>query len=1041
MKKFFKSSYFVIIMLFIYVPIAVMIFFSFNKGSNLSEWQGFSLKWYEYFLGYSPFIKSIIVSLFVAMVSTIISLVIGVMAVVGLAKCKKRVANNWVRVANIPLVNADVITAVGLMLLFIFSGMRFGIVSLIAAHVSFNVPYVIVTVLPFMMRIDKNLLEASNDLGSTPTKTFFKVILPILTPCIITAAAICFAMSFDDFIISYFTGGDQTNVSTFIYTAKRMQPYINAFGTLLVAVIVFVILVWNIAQITIQRVALNKELIKKGDYKIKQRNALQNRIDYLQSCIDNEVKIRKSRNLLKWFKYWSLQLQIKRLNNKNNNAKISKLEWKKALLTDEIKAEKRVSTIHVKLVEKRTQIEQKIAKTTNDKKIKKLNIVISKLDKKIDKYQSELDWMAQRDEIAKDRAQDVQAQIDELRIQFEALDKSDIKNKTWYTKKIAKLIIKRDGFIEGKNNLKLRLTIEKLAEIKAKNERIANEKYLQLKEQEVKVMKKVSIVEAVDKKITILGLNKDQNLNFDQELSILTEQKQENLIAVKTKLLATIEAKKAKLDEIFGDIKRKQAKYFPDVLAEDYVPSRNRWLKRNWKQVSMGTLLLASFSLITTAYVLNNIYDLVIGNWGSYINPDVLSGFEKEYGVKINYQQYDSNESLYNKNYTFNYDIMVPSEYMVQKMAEENLLQEIMWECVTSIELNSEDTSREDKTCSLDLGQEQNDEVKNDESEDVPTNKMNESLQKSMEGIEIKTGSDIKNALDYSIPYFWGDVRIVFNVATGNKEMLQWLKDEEILEQDGNTNDGSEAWGYTVNEEKLSWDILWQASQRGYNLALNEDPKNVFMYAFEKLYGTVQPENTAQITEAAKEIKTLLSPKNVGIYGDQLIDKVATGNYDIAVMYNGDAIWALSEEYTPEDEEDEELIRAKRNEWTLNGVIGVPGKELENSSNKTESTNIWSDNLVINKTNRNLKLTYQFINYIYTHDNQILQVDETGMSSSRDSVINEILDSIDTEEPYFGSNLITSWYKPTENGQSFEFNEALDNYLVDEFNKIISTKN
>jgi spermidine/putrescine transport system permease protein len=128
------------------------------------------------------------------------------------------------------------------MIVFLMAGLKFGIVTLILAHISFNVPYVLITVMPRLRKIDKSLIEASYDLGAKNTQVLFKVILPILKPAIITATAIAFAMSFDDFIISYFTGGDQTNVSSFIYTAKKIKPYIFAFGTILVLIIVLAVI-------------------------------------------------------------------------------------------------------------------------------------------------------------------------------------------------------------------------------------------------------------------------------------------------------------------------------------------------------------------------------------------------------------------------------------------------------------------------------------------------------------------------------------------------------------------------------------------------------------------------------------------------------------------------------------------------------------------------------------------------------------------------------------------------------------------------------
>jgi spermidine/putrescine transport system permease protein len=253
MKKFLGSSYFVIILSLLYIPIVIMMIFSFNSGSSTSVFTGWSLKWYDDFIHNSPFLKSIITSLFVAVVSTTISIVIGIMAVIGLWRMPQRRSRKWLGMANIPLINADVITAVSLMVIFL---------------------YVIITVMPFVRKIDKNLIAASKDLGSSETQTIFKVILPILRPSIITAIFICFAMSFDDFIISYFTSGAETNVSTFMYTAKRIQPYINAFGTILVTVIFISIILWNLILFFRHKIRDEKLKVKNGEYKLKKISLL-----------------------------------------------------------------------------------------------------------------------------------------------------------------------------------------------------------------------------------------------------------------------------------------------------------------------------------------------------------------------------------------------------------------------------------------------------------------------------------------------------------------------------------------------------------------------------------------------------------------------------------------------------------------------------------------------------------------------------------------------------------------------------------------------
>ncbi|QGS51589.1 spermidine/putrescine ABC transporter permease/substrate-binding protein [Spiroplasma tabanidicola] len=1042
MKKFFKSSYFALMLLFIYIPIFVMIVMSFNSGNNLSEWQGFSTKWYTSFLENSPFVKSILVSLFVAVVSTIVSIVIGVLAVIGLSKMRRRISNNWVRVANIPLVNADVITAVGLMLLFIFSGLKFGIFTLISAHVSFNVPYVIITVLPFMKRIDQNYLDASKDLGATTTKTIWKVVLPILLPSIVTAAAICFAMSFDDFIISYFTGGDQTNVSTFIYTAKRMQPYINVFGVFMVIIVTLILLVWNGCQFINNKSKTVKELIKKGDYKIKIRNALENKIIYWKACMENEVKTRHSKSIINWIKYRILSLQLRIKKNKNFNSKISRLEWKIALLTDEIAEAKRVKTIHTKLSEKKKQIEAKIQKLNNAKKAQKFEAVIAKINKKLYKYEKEIEWFKDRDINDKQRAKEIGEEIVKLQSESASLQKGD-KDYDWYLNKIKSLTKKQKELNEGRDKAKLRETVAKLEAMKAKSISSIEETYSVWLAQKNKVFKEVSLVEAIDKKIKKLKTNNAS----ENEIASLLEVRNTKMQEAKDVYSQKIQKAEAKLNAVKDDINKKQEKYFPDVTAEGYTSKRTRWINRSWKRLSLGVLLLGSFGLLTAAYVKNNVYDLVVGNWGSYIDTSLLTDFEKENNVKINYQQYDSNESLYNKSYTFSYDIMVPSDYMAKKLAQENKLQKIDWCRVEVLQTPNFDGAPTD--C--------------EKNNDQPISETFDKLSDTLVNVDNKTVLDTNGEpiLNYAIPYLWGDVRMIWNIK--NQKVIDLLSSKGIYNPDTKETD----------ESKLSWNILWEAADLGLDVKLNEDPKNVFMFAFEKLFGNVMavkaaPENgnlskQQQIDLAEVEVKKLVSKSNVGIYGDQLTDKIATGDFDVTVVYNGDAIYGHSDDYesssegdeegdeeetTPNEESSSDEARTRSNMSITSRIEGgnpnlesislIPNAPAEYKPANGESvgevkqtTNIWTDFMVISKDNRNLDLTYKFINMIYSRYAQEKIAEETGYTVPTSYVIDN--------PPYDG--VLGEWYVPTEDGEPFDLDATWDNYMVDKFNNIIATKN
>lgn len=1028
MKRFIKSSYFALIMLFVYVPIFVMILFSFNNDTSLFSWQGFTWKWYGELAKNSPLIKSLIVSLFVALISTVISIVIGVMACVGLAKVKRRARNNWTRVANIPLVNADVITAIGLMIFFVLAGIKFGTITLVAAHVSFNVPYVIVTVLPFMMRIDPNMIQASRDLGGTSRQTFYRVILPTLLPSIITATGICFAMSFDDFIISYFTGGSQTNVSTFIYTQKKLKPFINAFGTLLVLAIVVVFLLWNGVSITRQQLAETKLKIKKNEYKIKQIGRINSQIAYLKKCLETETIILKSHSLFKWLKLKTLQGKVKRLENKNTDIKISRLEWKKELINQEIKQEARYFTIFKKLTEKRAQFEAKLSNAVGDKKTKKYEQIVQKLDKRIAKYQSEIDWINERNLADKAKVIELEEQIATLQAEMTNVDSSNSKELLWYKKRIAKLTTLKNNLALGSNNAKMQAAITKLAEFKKNLAAKLVSNYEQLQKAKAAIYQIVPFAYKAEAK-----LQKAISTGATSQQEILAQKVNEHLHQ-KNLVEARLTKEEEKLAKLTAEIAAKKAKYFPEASDDDNVEGNIRtknWFMKNWKKLGMGTLLTGSFALITTAYALNNRYDLVIGNWGNYIDMSLIDDFEKEYGVKVNYQQYDSNESLYNKNYTFNYDVMVPSDYMVKKLAQEGFLAKLDFD-----ELNREVEGHETIRIVPYAATEPETPVWDEEGAPDRVN-ISENFENALRAISVTDADGTEGDLtDYALPWIFGDVRIVFN--KDNQKLVDWLTEKGLI------SDETSVEGLDVS--KLSWNILWEAAEKGFNLALNNDPKNVFMYAFEKVYGNVQISSAKnareEIDTAAETLKSLLQRRNVGLYGDELIDVAHERSFDIAVMYNGDIIYSLGDSYEAEDEEADALMKAtplaeEEVATDPNIFVGIPGAPVANQpvgEEKYETTNIFSDNIAISKSARNKNLVYRFINFMYRWDSQWKILDETGATPG----FQETVDSIVKDE-YFGEHL-TNLIQVTDRGDLFDLNTTWDNYLVDKFNEIIAMK-
>lgn len=240
--------------------------FSFNGGDSVRSWNSWSLQPYYDLFQQSELWESVSVTLIVAFISTFVAVIIGTFASLGLSKTKKITRNITLGITNIPLVNADIVTAVSLMLLFMAFGFSFGLGTLIFSHISFNIPYVIITVLPKIRSINMSQLEASQDLGATPWYTLRKIVLPTIKPAIIAGAAIAFAMSFDDFLISYFTGGNTSNVSTFIYSLKRIKPYINAFSTIIILLIAVLIISWNTYILCKKQIKQRNEKIDKGIY-------------------------------------------------------------------------------------------------------------------------------------------------------------------------------------------------------------------------------------------------------------------------------------------------------------------------------------------------------------------------------------------------------------------------------------------------------------------------------------------------------------------------------------------------------------------------------------------------------------------------------------------------------------------------------------------------------------------------------------------------------------------------------------------------------
>lgn len=259
MKKVSPLSklYLLIVFLVMYAPILVLIFFSFNAGSSTSSFEGFSLRWYGALFQNEYVMQSLYNTLILASVSAVISTVLGTAAAVGISKYKRwqRTAINTV--TNVPMMNPDIVTGVSMLLLFVFAGAILNVDSilgfwtLLIAHITFNLPYVILSVQPVLSKVDVHLSEAAQDLGCPPVKAFFKVVLPSISSGIVTGFMMAFTLSVDDFVISFFTAGPSfTTLPLYIYsmTKKPVKPDINALSTIMFVVVLALLILINLHE-------------------------------------------------------------------------------------------------------------------------------------------------------------------------------------------------------------------------------------------------------------------------------------------------------------------------------------------------------------------------------------------------------------------------------------------------------------------------------------------------------------------------------------------------------------------------------------------------------------------------------------------------------------------------------------------------------------------------------------------------------------------------------------------------------------------------
>ena len=251
-----SGIYLALVMLFLYLPIIMLIVLSFNGTNSTSVIQGFSTKWYVELFKDSATITALTNTLILAVTSAITATVIGTLAAVGIDKMKKGVVKSSVMtVTNIPMMNPEIVTGVSLMLLFVFFAARmnfeFGFVTLIIAHITFDVPYVILNIMPKFRQMNPHLYEAAQDLGCSPVSAFFKVVLPEILPGVISGFLMSFTFSLDDFVISYFTSGATSQtlpITIYSMTRRKVSPEINALSTIIFVIVVIVLVVKNVIE-------------------------------------------------------------------------------------------------------------------------------------------------------------------------------------------------------------------------------------------------------------------------------------------------------------------------------------------------------------------------------------------------------------------------------------------------------------------------------------------------------------------------------------------------------------------------------------------------------------------------------------------------------------------------------------------------------------------------------------------------------------------------------------------------------------------------
>lgn len=250
MKSVMKKLYIALIILFLYAPIGTLIVLSFNKSRTRAKWGGFTFQWYVSLFQNEEILRALFNTLLIAFLSSLAATVIGTVACIAMMAMKRRTKSILMGITNIPMLNADIVTGISLMLLYISLGIRFGIGTILLSHITFNIPYVILSVMPRVKQLNLSTYEAALDLGASHPNAFFKVVLPDLMPGILSGFLMAFTMSLDDFIITHFTKGVGVDtLSTKIYTEikKGIKPEMYALSALIFVTVLTLLILINLS--------------------------------------------------------------------------------------------------------------------------------------------------------------------------------------------------------------------------------------------------------------------------------------------------------------------------------------------------------------------------------------------------------------------------------------------------------------------------------------------------------------------------------------------------------------------------------------------------------------------------------------------------------------------------------------------------------------------------------------------------------------------------------------------------------------------------